>query len=75
MVDMILIQDKLQECIEKDNEAIMIFEEFKDVTPSLTDATFTSAITEARRLIIEAIRCKKMVIGKLQRLEPRVGQK
>ncbi len=72
MVDMTTVQAKLQECIDKDNEAIMIFEEIKGVTPSLTDSAFTSAVIEARRLISEAIRCKKMVIGKLQRVEPRV---
>jgi hypothetical protein len=77
MVGMTLIQSKLGECIEKDNEAIMLLEEVKDRTPSvelLADGEFTTTITTAERLISEAIRCKKMVLGKLRRIEPRMGQ-
>ena len=77
MVGMTLIQEKLQECIEKDSEAIMLLEEIKDRTPGvelLADGAFTTAVTTANRLISEAIRCKKMVIGKLQRVEPSMGQ-
>ncbi len=76
MVGMTLIQSKLGECIEKDSEAIMLLEEVKDRTPGvelLADGEFTTHITTAQRLISEAIRCKKMVQGKLQRVEPRVG--
>ena len=78
MVGMTLIQMKLQECIEKDSEAIMLLEEIKDRTPGvelLADGIFTTAVTTANRLISEAIRCKKMVQGKLQRVEPRVGER
>lgn len=77
MVGMTLIQTKLNECIEKDTEAIMLLDEIKDRTPSLellADGEFTTHVTAAQRLISEAIRCKKMVQGKLQRIEPRVGQ-
>ncbi|GEM_PF-6000641 len=77
MVGMTLIQTKLQECIEKDNEAIMLLEEIKDITPSsalLTDTEFTTRATSARTLILEAIDCKKLIQGKLQRVEPTQGQ-
>ena len=74
MVGMTLIQTKLAECIEKDTEAITLLEEIKDRTPSLLDGEFTTRITAAQRLISEAIRCKKMVQGKLERVEPRVDR-
>ena len=73
MVGMISIQAKLAECIRKDNEAIMLLDEIKDITPSstlLADAEFTTRATAARELIIEAIDCKKIIQGKLARIEP-----
>ena len=69
MVGMSTIQAKLTCITSNDNEAIMLLEPLSDITPSLTDGEFTTALTSARRFISEAIKCKKMIQAKLQRIE------